>query len=182
MKNTIVWTIMMCGLVATASAQEIWVSMEKNVSSISYDLTHPLHEVHAVSKDAESKMKIDRPKKRIMEVASSVEVTTFDSGNSSRDSHAMEVIDAIDYPEVNFTSTSVAEEGDSLRVTGKLTFHGMMKDITIMAFVRWNESTVEVDGIFQLSLTAFNIERPSLLLIPVDDALRFSFHAVYKNT
>ncbi|HTP12644.1 MAG TPA: YceI family protein, partial [Bacteroidota bacterium] len=38
-----------------------------------------------------------------------VDVTTFDSGNSNRDSHAMEVVDALTYPDVQFTSTSVVQ-------------------------------------------------------------------------
>jgi polyisoprenoid-binding protein YceI len=181
MKNRIFkLTMMISSLLVSAAAQDTWLSMEKNVSTISYDLTHPLHEIHAVSKDADSKIKVDVSKKEIEEVTASVDVMTFDSGNSSRDSHAMEVIDAIDFPEVNFSSTSVADAGDSLRVTGKLSFHGITKDVTIMALAKWQKDEVDVEGNFQLSLTEYKISRPSLLMIPVNDALKFSLHAVYK--
>jgi hypothetical protein len=36
-----------------------------------------------------------------------------------------------------------------------------------------------VDGSFELSLAAFKIDRPSLLMIPVEDTLSFSFAAVF---
>ena len=111
----------------------------------------------------------------IKKVEVQVDVTTFDSGNSNRDSHAMEVIDALDYPDADFTSSSVKSSGDSLKVYGKLTFHGVTKDIVISAFEKWNGKNLIVKGNFNISLTEFKIDRPSLLLIPVNDALKFSF-------
>jgi hypothetical protein len=36
-----------------------------------------------------------------------------------------------------------------------------------------------VDGGFELSLTAFKVERPALLMVPVDDALKFSLKAAF---
>jgi polyisoprenoid-binding protein YceI len=122
-------------------------------------------------------LEIDPAKKEIVSVSATVDVTTFDSGNSNRDSHAMEVIDAISYPEVSFVSSSVTETGDSLKVTGKLTFHGVTRDIVALAAAKWSVDKIEVRGSFVLSLTDFKIERPSLLMIPVEDALRFTFAA-----
>jgi hypothetical protein len=48
-----------------------------------------------------------------------------------------------------------------------------------MVLPQWKSDKLEVRGGFVLSLTAFKIERPSLLMIPVQDALRFSFVAVF---
>jgi polyisoprenoid-binding protein YceI len=122
---------------------------------------------------------IDVAKKEILNVSADVDVTTFDSGNSNRDSHAMEVIDAIDYPEASFAGSSVTQIGDSLKIAGKMNFHGVTHDIVMMALPRWTSDKLEVTGQFDLSLTAFKIERPSLLLIPVEDALRFTFAVVF---
>ena len=152
----------------------------KDESSITYRIVHPLHEIEATSKDATYQLEVDPAKKEIVSVSATVDVTTFDSGNSNRDSHAMEVIDAISYPEVSFVSSSVTETGDSLKVTGKLTFHGVTRDIVAMAASKWSVDKIEVRGSFVLSLTDFKIERPSLLMIPVEDALRFTFAAAWK--
>jgi polyisoprenoid-binding protein YceI len=152
----------------------------KDESSITYRMTHPLHEIEATSKDATYKLEVDPSKKEIVSVSATVDVTTFDSGNSNRDSHAMEVIDAISYPEVAFISSSVAVVGDSLKVTGKLTFHGVTQDVVTMASAKWLPDKVVVNGSFVLSLTAFKIERPSLLMIPVEDGLRFTYTAAWK--
>jgi polyisoprenoid-binding protein YceI len=108
-----------------------------------------------------------------------VDVTTFDSGNSNRDSHAMEVIDALDYPEATFSSTSITQKGDSLAVAGKLTFHGVTRDIVIPALAKWSGRGVAITGAFHLSLTEYHVERPALFLIPVDDTLSFTFTAAF---
>ena len=165
---------------AITEAQTKQVELLKDESSITYRIVHPLHEIEATSKDATYQLEIDPAKKEIISVSATVDVTTFDSGNSNRDSHAMEVIDAISYPEVSFVSSSVTEAGDSLKVTGKLTFHGVTKDIVAMATSKWFVDKIEVRGSFVLSLTDFKIDRPSLLMIPVEDALRFTFAAAWK--
>ncbi len=161
------------------AAQPKQVEQLKKESSMTYKIVHPLHEIEATSKEAIYKVDMDVTKKEIESVSADVDVTTFDSGNSNRDSHAMEVIDAITYPEASFVSSSITQSGDSLKVAGKITFHGVTRDIVIDAVSIWSSGRVEVRGKFVLSLTAFSIERPSLLMIPVEDALRFTFIAVF---
>jgi polyisoprenoid-binding protein YceI len=156
------------------------IDCDKGQTSVTYFLSHPLHEVESTSKDIQSRIEIDRAKKEIKSVSTTIDVMTFNSGNSNRDSHAMEVIDAITYPDVIFTSSSMTQNGDSLKATGKLTFHGITKDIVIAAAVQWSQNQVNVTGAFNLSLTEFKVERPSLLMMKCDDILRFKLAAVYK--
>ena len=151
----------------------------KKESSIEYFLTHPLHEIEATSHDDDCKIEVDESKKEIEHIDVQVDVTTFDSGNSNRDSHAMEVIDAVTYPDADFTSSEIKQNGDSLKVKGKLTFHGITKDIYISAFQKWTDNKLEIRGRFDISLTAFKVERPSLLLIPVKDNLHFSLIQIF---
>ncbi len=152
----------------------------KDESKLTYNVSHPLHEVEATSKDVMSSIELDPANRSIKSVTVSVDVTTFDSGNSNRDSHAMEVIDALTYPEAKFVSTSVAQNGDSAKVLGNLTFHGVTKEITIPAALKWSANRLEVHGDFVVSLTAFKIERPSLLMIPVSDDIKFTIVAAYR--
>jgi polyisoprenoid-binding protein YceI len=163
-----------------AGAQPTKLDISKKESSITYKMVHPLHEIEATSKEADLQVEVDQSKKEIESVSAHVDVMTFDSGNSNRDSHAMEVIDAITYPEVTFASSSILSAGDSLKVIGKLTFHGITQDVVFTVLPQWKSDKLEVRGGFVLSLTAFKIERPSLLMIPVEDALRFTFVAVFQ--
>ncbi len=160
-------------------AQTKSVDVTKEESLITYRLEHTLHHMESTSKDGWFRVEIDPAKKEIKSVSAQVDVMTFDSGNSNRDSHAMEVIESIKYPDVTFASTSVTQTADSIVVSGKLTFHGVTQDILMRGVATWGEHKLSVEGGFVLSLTAFKIERPSLLLVPVDDALRFSLKAAF---
>lgn len=153
---------------------------EKDDSFLKYKLTHPLHEVEAISKEQTCVIEVDTSAKVVKQALVQVGVATFNSGNSNRDSHAMEVIDAITYPSARFLSDKVSQTGDSLKISGKLTFHGITKEITISAFRKWGDKNLEVDGNFDISLTEFKIDRPTLLLMPVNDDLKFSFKEVFN--
>ena len=164
---------------SVAFAQPRSLELIKDESSVTYHLVHPLHKIEATSKEVQYTLDADVATKEIKRVSAQVDVTTFDSGNSNRDSHAMEVIDAITYPEVDFASTSVVQTGDSVHVMGKLTFHGVTKEVVIAGTSTWSDNKLLLRGGLNVSLTAFDIERPSLLLIPVEDALSFDITATF---
>ena len=167
------------GIYIGAHAQPKWAEVIKDESSVTYRLSHLLHTIEAVSKDVTYRIEIDALKKEIKSVSAQVDVTTFDSGNSNRDSHAMEVIDAITYPNAAFSSTSIIQRGDSLTVAGKLIFHGITKDVVLLGVTKWSQNKLEVQGGFAISLTAFQVERPSLLMVPVKDELQFTLKASF---
>jgi polyisoprenoid-binding protein YceI len=174
--HVVVW-LLLC--IAVATGQTKTVEAIKDASTITYRINHTLHHIEATSKDGWFRVELDPAKQEIRSVSAQVDVMTFDSGNSNRDSHAMEVVEAIKYPDVTFVSTSVSQYGDSLSVAGKLTLHGVTKDIVMKGSSTWTQNKLDVQGSFDLSITAFKMERPALLMIPVDDALHFSLHAAF---
>ena len=161
------------------AAQTKSVDVIKDESSITYRINHTLHHIEATSKDGWFRVEINPEKKEIKSVSAQVDVMTFDSGNSNRDSHAMEVIESIKYPDVTFTGASIEQAADSIVVTGKLTFHGLTKDIVMRGATKWEQHKLTVEGGFEVSLTEFKIDRPALLMVPVDDALKFSLKAAF---
>jgi polyisoprenoid-binding protein YceI len=176
--NLIIIPILLLTTISTGQTKKI--QADKKESSVTYQLTHPLHEIESTSKEVNCWTDLDTAKKEITHSYVQIDVTTFNSGNSNRDSHAMEVIDAISYPNVKFTSTSIKQTGDKLEIAGKLTFHGVTKPITINAVSKWENNKLTVTGNFEISLTEFRVERPSLLLIPVKDELKFTFTEVFN--
>lgn len=170
---------LLMALAAVATAQPRIAQTLKGESWIAYRLVHPLHEIDAKSMSPDYQVELDPTTKEIKTVTAQVDVTTFDSGNSNRDSHAMEVVDAITYPYVDFTSTAIVQKGDSLFATGKLTFHGVTKDITMAGTATWQPNRLDVHGAFNIGLTEFKIDRPSLLMIPVEDKLSFTLAAAF---
>ncbi len=179
MRGSFLGVLCILVLVGTSAAQVKRLVEKTDQSSMTYTLVHPLHKIEATSKAVQYTVDVDMATKTIKHVTGVVDVTTFDSGNSNRDSHAMEVIDALTYPEANFTSSSIEQKGDSLLIQGKLTFHGVTRDVVARAREAWSQQNLEVNGGMDISLTAFKIERPSLMLIPVEDNLDFTFKAFF---
>jgi polyisoprenoid-binding protein YceI len=179
MRQSLLVLCMLGGMLSGSFAQSKIAETLAGESWIAYRMVHPLHVIDARSTNAEYKLELDPTKKEIKMITAQVDVMTFDSGNSNRDSHAMEVIDAITYPDVEFTSTSIVQKGDSLFVTGKLTFHGLTKDITMAGTTQWQANRLDVHGAFDIGLTEFKIDRPSLLMIPVEDKLSFTLAAAF---
>jgi polyisoprenoid-binding protein YceI len=160
--------------------QTFLVDPSHATSSMTYRLVHPLHKIEATSKDVVYRLEVDTLRKEIKTVSAQVDVMTFNSGNSNRDSHAMEVIDAITYPDASFSGTSVTQTADHVTVAGKLTFHGVTKDVVSHFDSRWSSDSLVVSGGFTVSLTDYQIDRPSLLMIPVSDSLYFSLQAAFS--
>ena len=162
-----------------AKAQVVRLRSNQDESFIKYKLTHPLHEVEAISKKGICIANVDTAKKEIKQTLVEVGVTTFDSKNSNRDSHAMEVINAIKYPSAKFLSSDIVYKGDTLIISGAMTFHGITKNIIFDAVQKLNGNKLEIDGSFKLSLTAYKVDRPTLLMMPVDDDLTFTVKEVF---
>lgn len=165
-------------LIATPNRDLKKISAIKGESRLMYSLSHPLHKVEATTKDFICEIEINDAK-AIQSVKVSADVMTFDSGNSNRDSHAMEVIDAFTYPEVSFTSDTVSTSGNELSVSGKLSFHGVTKPISFSAIFQSQNGKTFVEGKMTVKLADFKVERPQLALIPTDEFLYISFIVVF---
>jgi polyisoprenoid-binding protein YceI len=146
----------------------------KGESTLSYHLVHTMHKVTGVSKDFQCLVELS-PDTVSSKIQVSAAVSTFDSRNSSRDSHMLEVVEAMKYPRVEFASESVKPEGDGYRVAGTLRFHGVAKPVDFHVTPRIRGDKVEITGAFDLKLTDFKVKPPSLLVVSVHDDFRISF-------
>ncbi|HUN64728.1 MAG TPA: YceI family protein [Bacteroidota bacterium] len=151
------------------------------VSSLTYKIVHPMHEFESVSHDVTCTITVDDSSGTIRTAFFSADVTSFDSGNSNRDSHAMEVVDALTYPTVSFKSTNIRTLGTGLSVDGDLEFHGQTHPVSFSAATSATGDTLAVAGSTSISMTAFGIDRPSLLLVPVQDTIRISFQMKFPK-
>ena len=82
----------------------------------------------------------------------------FDSGNSNRDAHSLEVLEALKFPMIKFYSEEIKVVDESLIMNGKLEFHGEEKEITISSSLNENEDFIQIQGVFQVIPTEFLIK------------------------
>ncbi len=167
-------------LSSTVLSQNVLIEAQRGVSYAKYFLRHPLHSVEAINNDVKFLIEYDAGQGKILKAEAVAEVSKFNSGNSNRDSHVMEVVEALKYPTLSFKSTDVRLESDDIVVLGLLTFHGETREITMRGKVKSEENSLIVEGEFQISLTEFKVKRPRLLFIPTDDVLKLYIYAKFN--
>lgn len=166
-------------LLVKTYCQQTKIYVDKKSSNITYSMRHPLHNWKGVSNDFNSVIIIDSKKKNISQIAVSAKLSSFDSKNANRDSHMIEVAEGLKYPIVTFTSTEIEQRVDKLYITGKLSFHGVSRNITFEAIQKSLGDKVEISGGFMVKMTQFNIPPPSLMGMQTDDDFEINFTAVY---
>ncbi len=152
---------------------------DKTSSSITYSMKHPLHVWSGTSREISSVIMSDGEKINIRQVAVSVSVATFDSRNANRDSHMLEVTEALRFPNITFSGDVTGKQGNELAVEGKLTFHGISRPASFKVNALEKMGKVEVTGGLSFTLSDFNIVRPTLMGFPVSDEVRLEFSVVY---
>jgi polyisoprenoid-binding protein YceI len=152
-------------------ARPLMLALEKG--EISYTVVHKLHQVTGISRKLEGLARLQPGGTTLVQVR--VPVATFDSGNSNRDAHMRGATHEPLHPaaEVKGTLPPV-----TLPLTGP-------QDVTMEARVELNgiqqkqaipvhleasgPQGVRAKFSFPISLDAFQIDRPELLLIKIDD-------------
>jgi polyisoprenoid-binding protein YceI len=165
-----------------ANAQDksqIKVYCDKKKSTISYSMHHPLHSWTGESEDVTSIILTDENRTLINSVAVSVKISSFDSKNANRDSHIMEVTEALKYPTISFTSNSIKQESNKIIVSGTLNFHGVSQVILFEAEEQIINNKAEITGGFTVKMTQFKIDPPSLMGIATDDDIKITFKVIY---
>jgi polyisoprenoid-binding protein YceI len=144
-------------------------------------MKHPLHAWEGVSHDVNCAALYNDDTRQLENVAVAVKLSTFDSKDANRDSHGLEIMEAIKFPTVTFSSQSIKTNADgSLTATGKLTYHGITKPVTIQATRRDEAGKLILRGSFTYNLTDFNLERPSLLGVKTEDEVKMTFVVSFK--
>lgn len=179
MKKSIIYSLFLGFTLMLCSFDNVKLTLNKTDSFIRYTLDHPAHKSIGTTKDFICGGYYDNTTKQITKLVVAAAVASFDSQNSSRDSHALEVLEGTKFPKVTFVSKAIKEEAGDVTIVGELTFHGIKKDITIKAKQIASDKKITLSGSFNVSLDKFNVEKPSMVGVAVDDNLIMDFKTVF---
>ena len=102
-------------------------------SKITYYGSHYAHDWQGHSSGISGRILYDADDQTANSCSLRVNLTTFDSGNSNRDSNMLTYLDAFQYPDIMFVSNEISVDGKNTSIKGQLTFHGMTKDLNLTA-------------------------------------------------
>jgi polyisoprenoid-binding protein YceI len=179
-------TLAALALTLSAAGERQMLSVDPAASAIRFHLNHKLHEVDGRSATVEGKAVLE-PDGRVLAMVR-VPVASFDSGDANRDANMRETLEAGRHPFVVFKGVSSlvvpVAHGRPAEATleGELEFHGVKRPLAVPVTVEFGEDgSARVRGKVDVSLEAHRVERPSLLLVKVDDRCRIEFDLALKR-
>lgn len=164
MKQTALLFLLAAALPTLAATDSQWVLEQ---STLSYHVTHPLHQVDGVSHAARGKGVCHEGECDFLIAAP---VKSFDSGDSNRDLHMLQVTRGGQFPMVTVRTRlpEAASEAGTVRADLDVEFAGQTahyKDIEFQLSHTGNEA--KIVGTIPCKLTDFKIDPPSLLTVPI---------------
>lgn len=171
--------LLLLALPAVASAADSqWVLDQ---STLSYHVSHPLHQVDGVSHAARGKGMCHDGQ---CDFLIAVPVKTFDSGDSNRDLHMVQVTRGAQYPMVS-VRTRIPESmsnAPELKLDLDVEFAGQRaryKEVPFQVSAQGNEK--KITGTIPCKLTDFKIDPPTLLTMPVKNDIPVKVETTWRE-
>ena len=167
MKKKILLTLLL--LVAPALAADSQWVLEQ--STLTYHVSHPLHESEGISHAARGKGVCHAGQ---CEFLIAVPVKSFDSGDSNRDLHMLQVTRGAEFPMVTVRTRlpEAASASATVHADLEIQFAGQAahyKEVSFQLVTQGSET--KISGTIPATLSDFKIDPPSLLTLPVKNEI-----------
>ena len=144
-------------------------------SKVTYYGDHYLHKWEGFTNDIRGIVQYDEKTKNYS-CSIVVPISTFSSGNDSRDSNMLIYCKAFDFPNISFESKSIQVNKNSLEIEGSIEFAGEKKAIKTTAQLNnLGDNQFSIEGEFEIMLSEFDITRPSLLFVKMEDRVLITY-------
>ena len=152
--------------------------IDKTQSTIYYTGSHPFHDW----KGTTSQIKIITD----CDISSSdcgatisVPIMSFISGNDNRDSNMLFYVDGFSFPIVKilFSHLNISDllhQEKTVNFDGEIDFHGFKVVEVIPLFITKENDTILIRSEFSIKLDSFEVDRPSLLMVPIKNEIRIN--------
>ncbi|PJZ49562.1 YceI family protein [Leptospira saintgironsiae] len=109
-----------------------------------------------------------------------IPISQIKSGDENRDEH---IIESLGYPtitNISFISTSITAKENEWTITGNLTVKGKTKTVKTLATIQKEGQETILSGKFQVLMSDFDVERPSLLFATAKDEVSIDYRFILK--
>ena len=168
MDKQFVLALLLLAFPRLAPADSQWILEE---STLTYHVSHPLHQTDGVSHAAKGKGICHSGQ---CDFLIAVPVKSFDSGDSNRDLHMLQVVRGGQFPLIT-VRTHLPESDEALSTIPadlEVQFAGQTVQYKQIAFQHVTKgSDTLITGTIPLTLTDFKIDPPTLLALPVKNEI-----------
>ena len=171
------FALLLLAAAVSAQAQNQWVLTQ---SSLTWHITHPVHEVSGTSHDAKGKGNCTPAG---CDFLIAVPLNTFSSGDSNRDLHMIQVVRGAQNPLVIVRTHLPQSSVDQPTINADLQiqFAGQTVHYANVPFHRVvHGSDVEITGTIPATCSDFRIERPSFLTVPIKNEIPVTVDTTWR--
>jgi hypothetical protein len=168
MKRKLWLAVLFLSLPGLAWADSQWVLTQ---STLTYHVSHPLHHTEGVSHEARGKGTCQAGECEFLIAAP---VKSFDSGDSNRDLHMLQVTRGAEFPMVVVRAhlPEAALAAKTVHVDVEVEFAGQTAHYSQVPFqLVTHGDQVQLSGTIPATLTDFKITPPSLLAMPIKNEI-----------
>jgi hypothetical protein len=168
MNRKILVRFLLLALPKLALADSQWILEE---STLTYHVSHPLHQSEGVSHAARGKGVCHAGQ---CDFLIAVPVKSFDSGDSNRDLHMLQVTRGAQFPIVSVRTRlrETASASATIHADLEIQFAGQTAQYKQIAFQLVTQGNqMRISGTIPATLSDFKIDPPSLLAVPVKNEM-----------
>jgi hypothetical protein len=150
------------------AADQQWVLKQ---STLTYHVSHPLHQTDGTSRSARGKGICHQGQ---CEFLIAVPVKTFDSGDTNRDLHMIQVTRGAEFPMVTVRTRLPESDATASSIKADLEIQFAGQTVTykqVILEVKAEGNDTRITGTIPATLSDFKIEPPSLLTMPVKNEI-----------
>jgi hypothetical protein len=177
MNKKILTAFLLAALPAFAIADSQWILEQ---STLTYHVSHPLHQSEGVSHAAKGKGVCHAGQ---CDFLIAVPVKSFDSGDSNRDLHMLQVTRGAEFPRVT-VRTRLPESADTSSTVNadlEIQFAGQTAQFKQVPFkLETQNGEAHITGTIPATLTDFKIEPPTLLTMPVKNEIPIRVDMIWR--
>jgi hypothetical protein len=138
-------------------------------STLTYHVSHPLHQVDGVSHATRGKGLCHAGQ---CDFLIAVPIKSFDSGDTNRDLHMLQVVRGGEFPMVTLRTQLPEEASPTIRADLEIQFAGQTahyRQVPFQLVIQGNQC--RISGTVPATLSDFKIDPPSLLAIPIKNEI-----------
>jgi hypothetical protein len=168
MNRKFLTAFLLLALPAFSQTGSQWVLLK---SSLTYHVTHPMHQIDGVSHAAKGKGTCHAG---ICDFLIAAPVNTFDTGDSNRDLHMLQVTRGAQFPMiiVRTRRPEAAIPSGAIYADLEVQFAGQTVTYKHVALEKkTNGNEVEITGTIPLKCTDFKLDPPSFLTVPIKNEI-----------
>jgi hypothetical protein len=178
MNNKVLSAVLLFAPWAMAGADSQWILSN---ATLTYHVSHPLHQIDGVSHEARGKGICHAGQ---CDFLVAVPVKSFDSGDSNRDLHMIQVVRGAQFPmvTVRFRLPEDAVASSTIHADLEIQFAGqtiVYKQVSFEEAAQGNE--FRILGTVPATVADFKIEPPSLLAIPIKNEIPVKVEATWER-